>query len=219
MIAIQASPAISDQKVSLDRLLLRPSWSASWNEYAPATCARLAITITSAAMIPQPPIQPTIGPNARVAQVKVVPQSGSASLRSLYATAMKYIGTNASSMIAGAFNPAPAETTRPRLAAREYAGAVDAIPTTTLLSRPNAPGLRPLLSTVPSVLPASGWVIRTTLLASPPLPEKQAAIRPNRSSAARKRPLLALSGHRPCEPAPRAATPSAAQAPGRCRLR
>ena len=47
-------------------------------KYRPAICARLAITMTSAAMIPQPPIQPARGPNARAVQVKVVPQSGSA---------------------------------------------------------------------------------------------------------------------------------------------
>ena len=52
------------------------------NEYAPATWARLAMTMTSAAMMPQPPSQPTMGPKARVAQVKVVPQSGSALLSS-----------------------------------------------------------------------------------------------------------------------------------------
>ena len=40
------------------------------------------MTMTSAAMMPQPPIQPTSGPNARDAQVKVVPQSGSALLSS-----------------------------------------------------------------------------------------------------------------------------------------
>ena len=34
--------------------------------------------MTSAAMIPQPPSQPVRVPNARAAQVKVVPQSGSA---------------------------------------------------------------------------------------------------------------------------------------------
>ncbi len=34
------------------------------------------MTITSAAMIPQPPIQPTLGPKAFVPQVNVVPQSG-----------------------------------------------------------------------------------------------------------------------------------------------
>ena len=36
------------------------------------------MTMTSAAMMPQPPIQPISGPNARDAHVKVVPQSGSA---------------------------------------------------------------------------------------------------------------------------------------------
>ena len=46
--------------------------------YWPATWARLAITRMSAAMMPQPPIHPTRGVNALVAQVKVVPQSGSA---------------------------------------------------------------------------------------------------------------------------------------------
>ena len=34
------------------------------------------MTITSAAMMPHPPIHPVLGPNALVAQVKVVPQSG-----------------------------------------------------------------------------------------------------------------------------------------------
>ena len=51
--------------------------------YWPATWARLGITRMSAATIPQPPIQPDLGPNALVAQVKVVPQSGSALLSSL----------------------------------------------------------------------------------------------------------------------------------------
>ena len=55
----------------------------SRNPYWPATWARLAITSTSAATIPQPPAQPVFGPNARVAQVKVVPQSGSALFSSL----------------------------------------------------------------------------------------------------------------------------------------
>jgi hypothetical protein len=44
----------------------------------PAICDRLAITITSAAMMPQPPIQPAQGPNARAVHVNVVPQWGSA---------------------------------------------------------------------------------------------------------------------------------------------
>ena len=44
-----------------------------------AICERLAITITSVATIAQPPSQPHDGPSPRVAQEKVVPQSGSAS--------------------------------------------------------------------------------------------------------------------------------------------
>ena len=50
----------------------------SSNTYWPAIWARLAITRMSAATMPQPPIHPTWGLNALVAQVKVVPQSGSA---------------------------------------------------------------------------------------------------------------------------------------------
>ena len=61
--------------------------------------------MTSAAMMPQPPIQPICVPNARAAQVNVVPQSGIALLSSAYATAMKYIGMNAMTMISGAFTP------------------------------------------------------------------------------------------------------------------
>src|SRR3954447_4991964 len=104
--------------------------------------------MTSAAMIPHPPSHPVTGPNARVAQVNVVPQSGSARFSSWYATAMRYIGTNASRMIAGALTPArmapPPATTNPRLAARLYAGAVEAVPTTTLETSPSAPPLSPL---------------------------------------------------------------------------
>ncbi len=50
----------------------------SRNTYWPAIWARLAITRMSAAMIPHPPSHPVLGPKARVAHVKVVPQSGSA---------------------------------------------------------------------------------------------------------------------------------------------
>jgi hypothetical protein len=45
--------------------------------------------MTSAAMMPQPPIHPMSGPKAREAQVNVVPQSGSALLSSWYATAIR----------------------------------------------------------------------------------------------------------------------------------
>ena len=55
----------------------------SRNTYCPATWARLAMTRTSAATMAQPPAHPVLGPNARVAQVKVVPQSGSALFISL----------------------------------------------------------------------------------------------------------------------------------------
>ena len=41
------------------------------------------MTRTSAATMAQPPAQPSLGPNARVAQVNVVPQSGSALFSSL----------------------------------------------------------------------------------------------------------------------------------------
>ena len=55
----------------------------SRNTYWPATWARLAMTSTSAATMAQPPAQPVFGPNALVAQVNVVPQSGSALFSSL----------------------------------------------------------------------------------------------------------------------------------------
>ena len=64
-------------------LLPMPSALNSRNTYWPATWARLAMTRTSAATMPQPPAQPVFGPNARVAQVNVVPQSGSALFSSL----------------------------------------------------------------------------------------------------------------------------------------
>ncbi len=72
MITIQAMPTTVTQNVGG---LWLPN---SWNEYCPATWDRFAITMTSAAMIPQPPIQPERGPSAFVTQLKVVPQSGSA---------------------------------------------------------------------------------------------------------------------------------------------
>ena len=60
-----------------------PALPKSWNTYCPATWARLAMTRTSAATMAQPPAQPVRGPNARDAQVNVVPQSGSALFSSL----------------------------------------------------------------------------------------------------------------------------------------
>ena len=51
--------------------------------YCAAITESDAITITSATKIAQPLIQPSYGPNARVAHANVVPQSGSARLRYL----------------------------------------------------------------------------------------------------------------------------------------
>jgi hypothetical protein len=51
--------------------------------YWPATWAKLAMTRMSAATIHHPPAQPVFGPNALVAHVNVVPQSGSALFSSL----------------------------------------------------------------------------------------------------------------------------------------
>ena len=62
---------------------------------------------------------------------------------------MKYMGTNASSMIEGAFTPT-AMTTKPRVAARLYAGAVEAIPMTIEDTRPTVPRFKPLSTAVPS---------------------------------------------------------------------
>ena len=53
------------------------------------------------------------------------------------------IGMNASSATAGALRPTAA-TTKNKVAARLYAGAVEATPITTLETRPSAPPFRPL---------------------------------------------------------------------------
>ena len=74
-------PTKSTQPLAgLEPMPLAPT---SRNTYWPATCARLAMTSRSAATMPQPPAQPVFGPNALVAQVNVVPQSGSALFISL----------------------------------------------------------------------------------------------------------------------------------------
>ena len=67
---------------------------------------------------PQPPSHPTHGPKAFVAQVKVVPQSGTARLSSRYANAMKSIGTKATMNAIGACAPT-AMTTKPSVATSE----------------------------------------------------------------------------------------------------
>ena len=110
--------------------------------YWPAIWARLAITRMSAAMMPQPPIHPTCGLKALVPHVKVVPQSGSALFISWYPIEMKYIGMKARIVTIGACRPI-ATTTKPSVAARLYAGAVEATPMTMLEIRPSAPALSP----------------------------------------------------------------------------
>ncbi len=67
---------------------------------------------------PQPPSQPTHGPNALVAQVNVVPQSGTARFSSRYANAMKNIGMNARMNAIGVWKPTTA-TTNPSVATSE----------------------------------------------------------------------------------------------------
>ena len=78
---IQAMPTSSTQ--TLAALLPMLGVLNRSKTYWPAIWARLAMTMTSAAMMPQPPHQPVFGPKARVAQVNVVPQSGSALFISL----------------------------------------------------------------------------------------------------------------------------------------
>ncbi len=81
MTTIHSTPTSSTQPlVGLDPIPLALN---SRKPYCPATWARLAMTRMSAATMAQPPAQPVRGPKARVAQVKVVPQSGSALFSSL----------------------------------------------------------------------------------------------------------------------------------------
>ncbi len=74
------------------------------------------MTITSAAMMPQPPSQPARGPNARAVQVNVVPQSGSTLFSSRNAYAMQSIGRNETISVPGLCTPTTL-TMRPRVAA------------------------------------------------------------------------------------------------------
>ena len=116
----------------------------------------------SAAMTPQPPIQPTRGLNALVAHVKVAPQSGSALFICWKAREMNHIGKKAQMVTIGACTPI-ATTTKPSVAARLYAGAVEAMPMTTLEIRPSAPDLSPFScarfagSTINATLPPLTW--------------------------------------------------------------
>lgn len=67
--------------------------------------------------MPHPPKNhPVRGPSARAAQVKLVPQSGSARFISLFAHAEKNIGMNASGTRSSVCGPTSA-TTKPSVAA------------------------------------------------------------------------------------------------------
>src|SRR6201987_5503763 len=111
---IQMTPASSTQPlVALPRM---PGALNRKKTYWPATWARLAMTSTSAATMAQPPAQPVFGPNARVAHVNVVPQSGSALFSSLYPIDVSSIGMNASTATAGDWS-ATAPTTNTSVAA------------------------------------------------------------------------------------------------------
>ena len=110
-------PTSSTQTLeALTPIALLGPWNKK-NTYCPATWARLAMTRTSAATTAQPPAQPVLGPNARVDQMKVVPQSGSALFSSLKPIEQSSMGTNASSATSGDFNPTAA-TTKNSVAAR-----------------------------------------------------------------------------------------------------
>ena len=52
-----------------------------FQKYVPVICARLAMTMVSAATMTQPVTQPARDPMASTTQLKVVPQSGSAVFR------------------------------------------------------------------------------------------------------------------------------------------
>ena len=110
-------PTSSTQPLeALPPIALFGPWTRK-NTYCPATWARLAMTRTSAARTPQPPAQPVFGPNARDAQMNVVPQSGSALFSSLKPIEHSSIGTNASTATSGDFSPTAA-TTKNSVAAR-----------------------------------------------------------------------------------------------------
>ncbi|CAL2057616.1 exported hypothetical protein [Streptomyces murinus] len=122
--------------------------------------ARFAITMMLATISPQPPIHPVRGPNARVAQVKVVPQSASLAFSSRKAYAISSIGTNASMVTIGAWSPTPA-TMIPSVAARLYAGPVDASAMTT---EENIPSASPRSPFRPTPEPGAGRPPDTPLL-------------------------------------------------------
>ncbi len=73
----KTTPTVVTQKSEFARWC-RPK---SRKKYVPVICARLAMTMMSAATMTQPVTHPVLGPMALVTQLKVVPQSGSALFR------------------------------------------------------------------------------------------------------------------------------------------
>src|ERR1700684_813584 len=97
----------------------------------PAISASEAITSTSARKIAQPFTQPVAGPNARVVHANVVPAAGADLFRYRDPRDGSSIGPKDASSTAGAWVATPGSATmKPRVAASEYAGAVDATPMT-----------------------------------------------------------------------------------------
>ncbi len=76
---IQTTPTKVTQNPELSAAM--PWAPKSENVYTPAIEARLGMTTRSVMRMPQPASHPVLGPMARVTQVKVVPQSGSARFR------------------------------------------------------------------------------------------------------------------------------------------
>src|SRR5699024_12313930 len=81
------------------------TWDRRRKRKSTATAARFESTRTVAATRPQPPIHPSQGPNARVAQVKVVPESGIAVLSSRYPKTTRSIGMKPMSSADGVRTP------------------------------------------------------------------------------------------------------------------
>src|ERR1700756_3126468 len=114
---IHKTPTSSTQPPeALAPIVLSGPWNKK-NPPGPAPGRRLPMTRTSAATVAQPPAQPSAGPNARVDQMNVVPQSGSALFSSLKPIEHSSIGTNASTATSGDFSPTAA-TTKNSVAAR-----------------------------------------------------------------------------------------------------
>src|SRR5699024_1877934 len=81
------------------------TWDRRRKRKSTATAARFESTRTVAATRPQPPIHPSQGPNARVAQVKVGQEAGTVVMSARYAKTTRSIGTKPMSRTAGVWTP------------------------------------------------------------------------------------------------------------------